>query len=219
MRSSRIDTNEILVNAITESSEPPSVWLSSSAIGYYTASTGKTFTEDDVCAASSDMQTLCRDWESSARLEESASTRTRHVTLRIGIVLGKSDGFFSNIKFSFSFGLGGVIGSGNQAFPWIHQDDMVQLIGHAIANDHVNGILNAVAPDSTTNFSFTKAVGRAMCRPTIFWVPEFVVRSMLHRERAEMLLQVPNVVPKRTLELGYVFKYSDIESAIADLIS
>ena len=132
--------------------------------------------------------------------------------------MGKSGGTFANLKWPFMFGLGGTIGSGRQLMPWVHLDDTVGIYEHAIENETVHGILNAIAPGIVTNYELTKALGRAMHRPTVFGVPSFVIRMMLHRERAMMLLEGTNVVPRRTIESGYEFKYPDIESATAELV-
>ena len=140
------------------------------------------------------------------------------MTIRIGLVLGRGGGSFEQMKWPFWFGLGGTIGSGDQLFPWIHVDDTVGIIEHVIQSDTTQGILNAVAPGIVTNHEFTKALGGAMRRPTIFGIPAFVFQCLLHQERATMLLQGVNVAPKRTLESGYTFKYPDIKSAIAELI-
>jgi uncharacterized protein (TIGR01777 family) len=216
LRSSRIGTNQILVEAISKSSIPPKVFVSSSAIGYYSLNDTVKYDEDSVCFDSSFTQRLCSDWEKSAHLPSPSSTRV--VTLRIGLVLGKNGGSFAQMKRPFQFGLGGTIGSGNQMFPWIHVDDTVGIIKHAIEFDNTQGILNAVAPGIVTNHEFTKVLGGALKRPTIFGIPEFVIHCLLHQERAKMLLQGVNVTPKRTIESGYKFKYPDIESAVAALI-
>lgn len=61
-----------------------------------------------------------------------------------------------SLKLPFWFGFGGKIGSGTQPLPWIHIDDLCQLIKYSIENDKVNGALNGVAPDIITNGDFTK---------------------------------------------------------------
>ena len=119
----------------------------------------------------------------------------------------------------FWFGVGGVIGSGSQYFPWIHVDDLAGIFVHAIENDHVTGILNGVSPKIVTNHSFTKAFGRALCRPTIFPLPGFVVNGMFGQERGIMLLEGQNVVPKRTIDSGYKFKYETIDEALEQVVS
>lgn len=52
--------------------------------------------------------------------------------------------------------MGGKVGEGTQILPWIHIDDLCQLINYSIENKQVKGVLNGVAPDIITNADFTK---------------------------------------------------------------
>lgn len=61
-----------------------------------------------------------------------------------------------SLKLPFWFGFGGQIADGTQPLPWIHIDDLCQLIKYSIENKQVNGVLNGVAPDIITNGDFTK---------------------------------------------------------------
>jgi NAD dependent epimerase/dehydratase family enzyme len=51
--------------------------------------------------------------------------------------------------------------------PWIHIDDTVGIMEHAIQSDITQGILNAVSPGTVTNYEFTEVLGEALKRPTI----------------------------------------------------
>ena len=118
--------------------------------------------------------------------------------------------------YPFYFGVGGPVGSGKQWFPWVHVDDVAGIILHAIENGDVSGVLNAVAPETATNAQFSKALAHALNRPAFFTMPGFVVNSTLGSERGAMILEGPKVIPKRTLESGYAFKYPDLKSACAE---
>ena len=113
----------------------------------------------------------------------------------------------------FYLGAGGPISTGKQWFPWIHVYDVAGIITHAIEHDHVHGVLNATTPDYITNGEFTKAFGRAMWRPAFFPVPAFALNVIYGAERAKAMVEGQKVIPKRTLESGYVYKYPDIKSA------
>lgn len=71
-----------------------------------------------------------------------------------------------SLKPQFWFGMGGKVGEGTQVMPWIHIDDLCQLIKYAIENKNVNGVLNGVAPDIVTNADFTK-----VNQPKCVWPP------------------------------------------------
>jgi len=112
-----------------------------------------------------------------------------------------------------------VTGSGKQFFPWIHIDDMVGMITHALENDHVTGVLNGVAPEIVTNERFTKEYAGALWRPAVFPAPSFVMNFVFGNERAKLLLEGQKVVPKRTLELGYKYKFPELKAALANIVS
>lgn len=78
------------------------------------------------------------------------------VKIRTGVVIGRDGGMIKSLKIPFWLGLGGVVGSGKQILPWIHIDDLCNLIKYAVENRSVNGVLNGVAPDIVTNADFTK---------------------------------------------------------------
>lgn len=130
-----------------------------------------------------------------------------------GVVLGRSGGIISQIYWPFYFGVGGRIASGKQFFPWIHIEDIAGLFAHGIQSEKVYGVLNGVAPQTVTNIEFTKALARAMWRPALFTQPSFVLKLAFGDERASMMIEGQKVVPQRTLETGYQFKYPTIKDA------
>lgn len=211
VRLSRVDTTKMLRNMIKDAEKPPKVWVSSSAVGYYPPSDTKEYTEDSVEGKGDFLSQLCREWERVAQLPENSPTR--HATVRIGLVLGRDGGMIQNLYVPFFLGVGGRIGSGTQWFPWIHARDCAGIIVHAIENDNVSGVMNAVAPAADTNSDFTKAFASAMWRPALFPVPEFALNLVFGAERAGPMVKGPKVVPKRTLESGYEYRYPDLASA------
>lgn len=125
----------------------------------------------------------------------------------------------------FWLGLGGTLGSGRQPFPWIHVSDLAGIIAHALeqpADDAAVAsspqVFNGVAPALNTNYEFTKELGRLMKRPTIFPVPGFVMNAALGSERAVVLTQGQKVIPKRTQEAGFQYKYPDLTSALKEIV-
>lgn len=113
----------------------------------------------------------------------------------------------------FFFGAGGPVGSGSQYLPWIHIDDLCDLILFSIENKKVNGVLNAVAPDIITNKQFSTAFGKALWRPALIPLPEFVVNFLFSDDRAVLLTTGAKIKPKRTLETGFKYKYPRIYEA------
>jgi len=207
---SRVQTTKMLANAVKRMKKRPEVVINISGVGFYEPSLTNEYTEE--CKGGNDfMAQLCSDWERAAQLPPDLGVR--NVIIRSGVVLGLEGGILKQIYLPFYMGLGGPIASGKQYLPWIHIDDLVNLFLFAIEEKHVNGVLNGVAPQFITNYEFSKAVGRAMWRPTLIPLPESVVRLAFGGERAVMMTAGHKVIPKRTLDLGFKYLYSDIDSA------
>nr|XP_054748602.1 epimerase family protein SDR39U1-like [Lytechinus pictus] len=218
---SRVETTSTLAEAISKTSSPPSVFVGMSGIGYYPASASAEYTEESTVHDQDQdyLGRLCVEWERSMGPLDGQEDGVRKVVVRTAVVLGKTGGAMGQMKWPFYFGVGGVIGSGQQFFPWIHIDDIAGIFLHAIENEDVTGVLNGIAPKPVTNHGFTKALGAAMWRPTIFPLPGFVVKGVFGDERAVMLLEGQKVLPKRTLDSGYKFRYPDINSALKEVVS
>lgn len=116
----------------------------------------------------------------------------------------------------FKLGLGGIIGSGKQAFSFIHIDDLLNAYKFVIDNN-LTSTFNLTAPKPTTNLGLTRALGKALKKPTIFPVPEFVLR-LIFSEGAKVLTDGQDAVPKKLLDLGFEFKYKDIQETVDSLV-
>lgn len=210
---SRINTSASLVKAITHAlpETKPDVFVNISGVSCYKPDDKKVYTEDDKCEKYDFFSDLCIEWEKAATLNE--STGVRNVKLRTGVVLGREGGMIKSLYLPFFFGAGGPVGEGNQILPWIHIDDLCSLILYSIENKKVDGVLNAVAPDIVTNKDFAKAFGRALWRPALIPLPEFVVNFMFSEERAVLLTKGAKIHPKRTLESGFKYQYPKILEA------
>jgi hypothetical protein len=211
IESSRVDGTRALLEALGRQEAPP-VYVAASAIGYYGYSETATFTE--ASAPGSDfLARVCLRWEEAANHASELGMRVAHV--RTGIVLGKDGGALAKMLPPFSLGAGGVIGSGKQWMSWVHIDDTVGI--YLAALEGASGALNATAPAPSTNAEFTRALGNALHRPTFLPTPIFALRAMLG-EGADLLIQGQRVLPARTQELGYRFKFDTLDAALADIL-
>ncbi len=138
----------------------------------------------------------------------------RVVCLRTGLVLTSEGGFLSRLLMPFEFGLGGPFGDGRQWMSWIHRDDVVRLIVHAIATPSVSGPVNATAPAPVTNAAFVAALGHALRRPVILAIPALPLHLALGAFADELLLGGQRVLPRAALESGFSFLYPEISGAI-----
>jgi uncharacterized protein (TIGR01777 family) len=162
------------------------------------------------------MPDICIDWE--AETKKAAKFADRVLSLRIGIVLAKGGGALDKMLTPFSYGLGGVIGSGKQYMPWITIDDLVEVFLFALANEEVSGAVNAVAPNPVTNQDFTTVLGKVLQRPTLIPVPEFAVRLMFGEMGDNLLLQGNRVIPRKLEQMGFRFEFPDLEAALTHVL-
>ncbi|XP_076238465.1 epimerase family protein SDR39U1 isoform X2 [Calliopsis andreniformis] len=210
---SRVKTTKSLSEAIVNSKT--SVFVTISGVAYYKPNETE-YTEESKCEKYDFLSELCHKWEAAAQVPQGSNVR--QVTIRSGVVLGKSGGMIKQIYLPFFLGVGGPIGNGNQYMPWIHIEDLVNMFLFSLKNNNVRGILNGVAPQIVTNKEFTKVFASTMGRPAFFPVPHFALNILLNKERAKIMLEGQKVVPKRVKELGFQYQYPDIKSACAEIL-
>jgi uncharacterized protein (TIGR01777 family) len=215
LRDSRIVSTRALVNEIRGLSSKPRALISASAVGYYGDRGDEILTETS-SSGTGFLAELARDWESEAMRASELGVRV--VLLRNGAVLSRKGGFLRKVLPLFRLGAGGRVGSGAQWFPWIHLEDDIALIRHAIDEDKVTGALNAVAPEPVTNRELTAALGEALSRPTVLTAPAFALRFTLGGLADELLLGSQRVMPVRTLENGFAFRHPLLRAALKNLL-
>jgi uncharacterized protein len=215
IRESRVESTRAFVEAFSQLETKPEVFVCASAIGYYGAGGDAKLTEDSP-PGDDFLADLCREWETEAKKAEALGIRVVHI--RIGLVLGNGGGALEQMLPPFKMGVGGRLGNGKQWMSWVHRDDVVGIIHHAVGNAEIRGALNATAPDPVQNTEFTKTLGRVLRRPTLFPVPTFGLK-VLFGEFAEFLTMSQRVVPEKTLATGYQFRYTVLESALRECLS
>lgn len=208
--SSRIETTKKLVNAIKYIQNPPKMFISTSAVGIYD---NKSTYDENGNFSNDFLSSLCQDWEKEALKVKSENTKVS--IFRFGIVLGKDGGALQKMIMPFKLGLGGVIGSGKQAFSFIHIDDLLEAYKFVIENSYED-TFNLTAQEPTTNQGLTLALGKTLKRPTILPVPEFVL-NIIFSEGAKVLTDGQSAVPKKLLNLGFKFRFKTIEETIENL--
>lgn len=218
VRDSRIVGTRSLVDAIRglAPEKRPKVFISASGTGYYGDRGAEILTEAS-SAGTGFLADVARDWEAEA--EKAAELGLRVVRIRNGLVLARGAGFLGKIVMPFRLGLGGKLGDGAQWLPWIHIDDEISLIRHAILHDQVSGALNAVAPEPVTNAELTAGMGQALDRPVVMKAPAFALRLAMGQDMAdELLLSSQRAMPVRTLETGFTFKHPLLRPALKELL-
>ncbi|TAN42899.1 MAG: TIGR01777 family protein [Nitrospirae bacterium] len=211
--SSRINTTDMLVNAMSGLDKKPELFISTSAVGVYEK--GGPHTEKKYSYSNEFLGRLALDWEKAALKAQNAGIRT--VIFRFGVVLGKDGGALAQMLHPFKFGLGGKIGSGEQPFPWVHIKDLVSAYWFVIENQKTEGVYNLTAPENITNKIFTETLAGVLMRPAFFTVPEFILR-LKYGDGAKVLIEGQDVRPERLLEAGFQFRFKTISYALTDLL-
>lgn len=211
IRRSRVASTHAIVERLSEIDGPmrPKVLICASAVGIY-GDRGEEVLDEDSAPGSGFLADVCRDWEGEAMRAKEALVRV--VCLRIGVVVSKHGGAFAMMRTPFSLGLGGRLGDGRQFFPWIHLDDLVNVILWAL-DANVEGVVNAVAPEATRNIDLTRALGKVLGRPTLLPVPALALRLVLG-DLAGELLGSRCVRPRRLEEAGFEFRHPTLTSAL-----
>lgn len=137
---------------------------------------------------------------------------------RMGIVLGEGGGALARLVVPFRMGVGGPLGSGRQWVPWTHRDDAVGLLRLAVVNPEAQGPMNVTSPNPVTMRELATALGRTLHRPAILPVPAFALRLALG-EFADTLLGGQKTVPTLAKQLGYRWRFPDIEGALRAILA
>ena len=211
--SSRVLPTRTLVRAINACANPPRVFVSASAVGYYGPHGDEPVTEATP-AGSDFLARICVEWEQEARPAE--TPRTRLAIIRSGVVLAKDGGALKKMLLPFRLGLGATLGSGAQYFSWIHADDWASLAWWLITSAGAAGAFNATAPAPVNNHTFTKTLGRVLGRPAILKAPAFAMRIAMG-EMADMLLHGQRVMPVHAEQSGFQFTHRALEPALRSL--
>ncbi len=209
---SRIDTTQALTEAMYQADKKPELFISTSAVGIY--KNKDCYDEESYELEDNFLGKLCQAWEKSALRAEEFGIRT--AIFRFGIVLGEG-GALGKMITPFKLGLGGTIGNGKQSFSYIHIEDLLEAYFHVYSNKELTGVFNLTAPTPTTNLGLTKALGKALHRPTILPVPQFAL-NLIFSEGAQVLTDGQCAKPKRLLDSGFKFKYETIEDTINNLV-
>jgi hypothetical protein len=213
IRESRIVGTRNLVSALKKLAKPPQVLVCASAIGYYGSRGDEVLTESSA-PGTGFLPELCQAWEREAGAAESFGVRV--VPIRTGVVLDPRGGALQKMLPPFKMGVGGKVAGGRQWMSWIHIEDLAGIYRYALANP-LRGAINGTSPNPATNADFTTELGRALKRPTIFPVPGFALRVMFG-EMSEVVLGSQRVLPKRTEEAGFRFRFPQLGAALADVL-
>lgn len=208
---SRVLSTRNLINSIQNVKRKPHVFISASAVGYYGNREGEEL--DETSPPGNDfLARLCVNWEQEAKKGDSLGLRT--VQVRTSPVLGHG-GFLQKLLPLYKLGLGFIIGSGKQYFPWIHIQDIVRVYLYALESN-IHGPINASAPEYITYKEFSDILAKTVKRPAFLRMPTWIIRAISH-DLADALSTSQKVYPKKLQDAGFTFLFPKIKEALQDI--
>jgi uncharacterized protein len=204
----------ILATAAAESfrrTGQPRAFVSASGVGFYGNRGDEVLTEQSGAGAGF-LADVCQQWEAAAAPARDAGVRV--VLLRIGVVLARDGGALKPMLLPFRLGLGGRVGSGRQWWSWVALEDVIGAMQVALQKEGLQGAVNVVAPSPVQSAEFVRALGKVLHRPTIFPLPEFVIRTVMGEMGQELLLTSARAMPEKLQGAGYEFRHADLDGAL-----
>lgn len=218
---SRVDSTRIIGKAIAQCETPPKVWINSSTATIYRHAEDHGQDEwmgEQGTGFSCD---VARAWE-DAFFGCQTPAVTRKVALRTGMVMANEPGtVFDVLRNLTRWGLGGTMGKGNQRISWIHMEDFLRIVRSMITRSFTDGTVNTTAPTFPTNRelmrNFREMVGMPIGLPATKWMLE--VGAWALRTETELILKSRWGTPKRLMDSGFRWRWSEIGEALHDLES
>lgn len=214
IRETRVTGTRNLLAGLEQTASRPGALVSSSGVGYYGAH-GEEPLDEEARAGEDFLARICVDWEQEAARASELGMRV--ALIRTGVVLDKDGGALEKMLAPFRLGVGGPVAGGRQYISWIHRDDLARLIATAAQDEHWIGPFNATAPEPVSNRDFSRALGRALKRPSLLPVPGAAL-TLLYGEMAEIVTRGARVVPAKALVLGFEFAHADLDEALSSAI-
>ena len=211
---SRVQAGQAIVQALKGATKRPEVLVQASAVGYYGPHGDEPVTED-TAPGNDFLADVCKQWEASVAGVEALGVRL--AVVRTGVVLSSGGGALPFMALPFRYFVGGPLGSGKQYVPWIHEEDQINAIRFLLEHQSMRGAYNVCAPKPVTNADFSKAIGRALRRPSYMPAPEFAIRLVLG-EFATLIVDGQRQIPRRLQQSGFRFQYEDVDTALKDLL-
>lgn len=213
---SRINTINLLYDTLQKIDHNIVHFISASGVSIYPNSKTKLYTEEeDKENDDTFLAEVVVAWEAAAARFKSSGMEVSKV--RTGVVLAKNDGALPKLVKPVKLGLGAPLGSGEQWLSWIHLKDIAGIYLFLL-NNQLEGKYNAVAPNPVQNKKITKLIAAKLESP--LWlpnIPAFVLKLVLG-EMSVLVLEGQLVSSHKIEQLGYSFKYYNLENALQDLL-
>ncbi|MGV3503842.1 MAG: TIGR01777 family oxidoreductase [Adhaeribacter sp.] len=216
---SRVVPTTLLGKVIGNLAHPPKLWINVTSATIYRHAEDKPQEEENGDIGYGFSIEVCRRWEEA--FFEANTPRTRKIALRMGIVLGRRDGAFPRLLNLVRCGLGGRQGEGQQYVSWVHEQDAARCTEWLLRQEHLQGVMNCTAPEPVKNAELMAHIRRAWGMPWGLPTPAWLLTlgARIIGTEPELILKSRWVLPRRLLDSGYPFLFSQARHAVNDLIS
>ena len=218
---SRIKGTKLLADTLAKMENPPKVFISASAVGFYGNRGDETLNEVS-SNGKGFLAYTCRNWEAACQPARDKGIRV--VNSRFGIILSPNGGALKAVYWPFRLGLAGDLGNGKQYMSWVALEDVARALVHILAHDELQGPVNVVSPNPVTNHQFTDAMRKTLSCPLLpmhYWTPPapaFAVKALLGEMAEQLLLASQRVQPIALLGSEFEFKYPQLKPALESML-
>ena len=209
---SRVRSTEVLAKTMAAVRTPPTVFLSTSAVGYYGGTRGDAVLDETSGIGGGFLADVVRQWEEAAGPARDAGIRVVHP--RMGVVMHPDGGALAKLVPVFNMGGGGKIAKGTQYMSWVARTDVIRAFEFLIATPSLSGPVNVTSPSPVPNAQFSETLADVLHRPSVATVPEFAIKLMFGEMGEETLLAGQRVIPRRLLDTGFSFEYPELRQAL-----
>lgn len=208
IRESRVKDTQALAELFLKTKNPPKVFISASAVGYY-GDRGELLLTEESGVGAGFLATVCQEWEEASNPLTRKGIRVVHT--RFGIVLGKKGGILQKMRLPFQYGLGAIFGTGRQWISWISLKDLVRTLTFCLQDERIVGAINCVSPHPVRQKEFAELLASQLKRPLFLRLPSAFLRLFLGRMAEELLLASQRASPQKLLSYGFTFHTPTLE--------
>ena len=213
--SSRVLSLEFLKESIENNYIKISQLISASGISLYPDSLKIKYDENESTFDDSFLSNVIMKWETAANSFSTIGVKVSIV--RIGLVLSKKAGVLKQTIMPMKFGFGIIFGSGNQIQSWIHINDLSRIFLF-IMQKKIEGNYNAVSNNNLTNLEFTRTISSNYSRAIFNIKIPKIFFSLIFGEMHEILFKSHNISSRKIQNLGFRFKFENLDYAVKNLI-
>ena len=210
---SRILSTRLLVDAINQAENPPKVFLSGSAEGFYGNGGDNLLTEESPLG-SGFMAELSNDWELEAK-----KAKIRTVLVRTTLTMSRNAIALKLIKLMISLLFVKSLGNGKQWWAWITVEDHARAMIHLIEKEDAQGPYNFAAPEPATCEQIFAALGKELRRPNLIRIPAWAMRLTAGEAADQILLTSHKMSAAKLLSTGFEFNHPTISRAARYTVS